>query len=95
MMGSRGLVAKFTTFEEAIRVPQLLRIPGADRNGTRIDAPFSQVDLVPTLLDALGRARGSTRTSRRRGSTLPMKLFEVITIRTIQSAHSLNGVFPA
>jgi len=54
-MGSHGLLSKFVMFEEASRVPLLLRVPGADRNGTRVETPISQVDLVPTLLDALDR----------------------------------------
>jgi arylsulfatase A-like enzyme len=54
MMGSHRLFNKDLPFQEAIRVPLLLRIPGCENNGTAVPSPFSQVDLVPTLLDALG-----------------------------------------
>jgi len=53
MMGSQGLLAKFSLFEESIGVPLILRIPDAKHNGTRVKTPVSQVDLVPTLLDAM------------------------------------------
>lgn len=53
MMGSHQLVSKMVMFEEAIRIPLMLRVPGAQRNGERVSDPVSQIDLVPTLLDAM------------------------------------------
>jgi arylsulfatase A-like enzyme len=53
MMGSHQLVAKCVMFEEAVRVPLLIRLPG-QTDGRRIAAPVSQVDLPATLLDLLG-----------------------------------------
>lgn len=53
MMGSHDLITKGVMYEDAIRVPMLLRIPGHAKNGTRIDHSVSHVDLVPTLLDYL------------------------------------------
>ena len=55
MMGSHQLVAKTVMYEESVRVPLLLRVPWFEIAGNRIEAPVSQVDLVPTLLDLLGR----------------------------------------
>jgi arylsulfatase A-like enzyme len=55
MMGSHGLLAKCVMFEEAVRVPLLVRLPG-QRGGRRVLEPVSQVDLVPTLLDLMGCA---------------------------------------
>jgi len=55
MMGSHRLIAKCVMFEEAVRVPLLVRLPGQSA-GRRIAAPVSQIDLVPTLLEALGQA---------------------------------------
>ncbi len=52
MMGSHRLIAKCVQFEEAVRVPFLLRLPGQTR-GMRVSNPISQVDIVPTLLDLL------------------------------------------
>ncbi len=54
MMGSHRLIAKCVQFEEAVRVPFLLRLPG-QHQGMRVRNPISQVDVVPTLLDLLGQ----------------------------------------
>ncbi len=53
MMGSHRLIAKCTQFEEAVRVPLLVRLPGQHRQ-KRVAPPVSQIDLVPTLLDLMG-----------------------------------------
>jgi len=55
MMGSHRLLAKCVMFEEAIRVPLMIRLPGRDR-GKHVRGPVSQIDIVPTLLDLLGGA---------------------------------------
>ena len=57
MMGSHRLLAKCVNFQEAVRVPLLIRLPAqsAQRRGSRIADPVSQVDLVPTLLDLMGQ----------------------------------------
>ena len=54
MMGSHRLLAKCVQFEEVVRVPQLVHLPG-QRDQIRIGEPVSQVDLVPTLLDLMGQ----------------------------------------
>ena len=54
MMGSHRLLAKCTQFEEAVRVPLLLRLPG-QTEPRRVHGPVSQIDLVPTLLDLMGQ----------------------------------------
>jgi arylsulfatase A-like enzyme len=54
MMGSHRLLAKCVMYQEAVRVPLLIRLPG-QRCGTRVHGPVSQIDVVPTLLDLLGR----------------------------------------
>jgi arylsulfatase A-like enzyme len=53
MMGAHRLLAKCVQFEEAIRVPLMIRLPGR-RAGSRVAGPVSQIDVVPTLLDLLG-----------------------------------------
>jgi arylsulfatase A-like enzyme len=53
MMGSHGLIAKCVMFEEAVRVPLLMRLPG-QTSCRRVAEPVSQIDLVPTLLDLMG-----------------------------------------
>ncbi len=43
-----------SAFDEVLRVPLLMRFPGAAHAGLRIGASFPSVHLVPTLLDLLG-----------------------------------------
>ncbi len=43
-------------YDEQVRIPLVMRLPGAKRAGSRVDAPVSQVDLLPTVLDVLGIA---------------------------------------
>jgi arylsulfatase A-like enzyme len=53
LMGDHGLFEKCVMYEEAVRVPLLIRAPGLDQAPRRVSAPISQIDLVPTLLDLL------------------------------------------
>ncbi len=55
MMGSHQLTAKCTQFEECATVPLLVRVPGVADDGRHVSAPVSQIDLVPTILDAIGQ----------------------------------------
>lgn len=55
MLGSHQLLSKMTQFEEAVRVPLLMRIPGVAEDGRKVSRPMSQIDVVPTLLDAMGK----------------------------------------
>ncbi|MBD3319863.1 MAG: sulfatase-like hydrolase/transferase [Chitinivibrionales bacterium] len=54
MMGSHRLIGKNVMFEEAVRVPLLIRAPGQFRP-RRVKGPVSQIDIVPTLLDLMGQ----------------------------------------
>lgn len=54
MMGSHSLMAKSVMYEEAVRVPLLLRAPFAQARPQRIEHPVSHIDLVPTLLELMG-----------------------------------------
>jgi arylsulfatase A-like enzyme len=54
MMGSYRLLGKEVMFEEAIRVPLLVKLPGQQKART-ITRAVSQIDLVPTLLELLGQ----------------------------------------
>jgi arylsulfatase A-like enzyme len=60
MMGSHRLLAKCVMYEEALRVPLLVRLPGhllgqapEQTASRRVTAPVSQIDLLPTLLDLM------------------------------------------
>lgn len=54
MLGSHGKTLKQKPWEESIRVPGLLRIPGRVRASSVNDAVFSHVDFAPTLLALCG-----------------------------------------
>ena len=47
-----------TLFDELVRVPLIVRLPGGERGGVRIDDAVSQVDLGATLLDLAGVGKG-------------------------------------
>lgn len=53
MFGSHGRIAKNIFYEEAVRVPFLLRLPGEVDPGIRT-TPLNTPDIVPTLLSLLG-----------------------------------------
>jgi arylsulfatase A-like enzyme len=49
LRGSKGMY-----YEGGIRVPLVVRWPGVTTSGSRTDVPTTNVDLVPTFLDAAG-----------------------------------------
>ena len=53
-LGAHHLFGKETMFEEAARVPLLIRLAGQSRSQI-ISHPVSHIDFVPTLLDLLGQ----------------------------------------
>jgi arylsulfatase A-like enzyme len=53
-LGAHHLFGKETMFEEATRVPFLIRLPGQTRTHS-VSQPVSHIDFVPTLLDLLGQ----------------------------------------
>lgn len=55
MMGAHRLFAKGVMYEEAISVPLMIRYPQGPFTPGRVSAPVSQIDLLPTLLDAMGQ----------------------------------------
>ena len=55
-LGAHQLFGKEVMFEEAVRVPYLVRLPG-QRRSTLIRQPVSHIDFVPTLLDLLGQPK--------------------------------------
>jgi arylsulfatase A-like enzyme len=54
MMGSHRMFSKGVFFEEALRVPLIIRLPGAKSARRVVESPFSTADLVPTLLGLSG-----------------------------------------
>jgi arylsulfatase A-like enzyme len=57
-LGAHHLFGKETMFEEATRVPWLIRLPGQTQPKS-ISHPVSHIDFVPTLLDLLGQSSHS------------------------------------
>ena len=53
-LGDHGLFDKRFMYEEALRMPFLVRWPAAIKRGTRSDAIALNVDYAPTFLDAAG-----------------------------------------
>jgi arylsulfatase A-like enzyme len=56
MMGAQRMTAKTVQYEPSVRVPLLLRFPGQERQ-IRVRGAFSHIDVVPTILEALGEDR--------------------------------------
>jgi arylsulfatase A-like enzyme len=54
MLGSQGRIQKATFYEEAARVPFLVRCPGRIPAGAECDACINTPDVAPTLLGLLG-----------------------------------------
>ncbi len=55
MMGAHTLLAKSVLYEEAVRVPLLISVPWRHRGQLKVERPVSHIDLVPTLLELMGR----------------------------------------
>lgn len=54
MAGHHGIWQKQCFYEPAVRVPMILRVPGAPA-GLRVEAGTSLMDLLPTLLEIAGQ----------------------------------------
>jgi arylsulfatase A-like enzyme len=74
MMTAHGLMRKEMLFQEAVRVPYLVHLPG-QRDGFSISQPVSHIDFAATILDLLGKAPheqcvGRSRAPLVRGDTM-------------------------
>ena len=58
MMGSHHMVEKSVMYEEAVRIPWLMRVPQRQGSARSIEHPVSQIDMVPTLLELMGAKGG-------------------------------------
>ena len=56
MLGAHQLFGKEVMFEESVRVPWLIHLPG-QRRSQAIRQAVSHIDFVPTLLDLLGKPK--------------------------------------
>ncbi len=55
MMGAHQLVEKSVMYGEAVKVPWLMRIPWLTKQQQVMKGRFSHIDLVPTLLELMGK----------------------------------------
>ena len=74
MLGAHQLFGKEVMFEEAVRVPYLIRLPG--QRPIRVPRPVSHIDFIPTLFDLLDQPNpaqcvGKSLVSVIRGGALP------------------------
>jgi arylsulfatase A-like enzyme len=75
MMGAHHLFAKEVMFEEAVRVPYLIRLPN-ERRSRVIKQAVSHIDFMPTLIDLLGQppleqSAGKSRVPLLHGEDMP------------------------
>jgi len=54
MMGDHAIIEKCVLYEEAVKVPMIVRVPWLSGSQTLVEGQVSQVDLVPTLLELMG-----------------------------------------
>ena len=60
MLGGNGLMGhEFTLADDVLHVPLIMRLPGQLESGQRNTHPVSHLDVVPTVLDALGQTEGA------------------------------------
>jgi arylsulfatase A-like enzyme len=78
-LGAHHLFGKETMFEEAARVPFLVRLPG-QRASKTITRPVSHIDFVPTLLDLLGQPNHPQCAGK---SLLPLVNDEAVTSQNV------------
>ena len=74
MMGDHRMLYGSSMYQEAIRVPLLIRIPWLEEDNRTIPGNISHIDLVPTLLELLGERvqghlQGESRASVMLGDT--------------------------
>jgi arylsulfatase A-like enzyme len=55
MMGAHHMTGKTVMYEEAVRIPWLMRIPQMRRTAHPINNSVSHIDMVPTILELMGR----------------------------------------
>jgi arylsulfatase len=76
---------KGTLYEESIRVPLIMRLPGKLPAGKVIDKAISQIDIMPTLFEMLGLA---VPDSMEGSSLLPLIHDEAVEFREVHFAQS-------
>jgi arylsulfatase A-like enzyme len=88
-LGAHHLFGKETMFEEATRVPWLIRLPGQTQQKL-ISNPVSHIDFVPTLLDLLGQSNHPQCAGK---SLLPLINDEIAASSPLRTADATGAVF--
>ena len=90
MMGSHGLMHKTVMYQGSLRVPLLIRVPGSHKkmHAKVVSTPVSNVDLVPTLLDLMGKS--SEKKGLQGESLVPMMQGKEPKIRYVFSVWNPN-----
>lgn len=75
MIGTHGMLEMRTPYEEAAKVPLLVRVPwlsegGLSEGAQRVGGNFSQIDILPTLLELLGQPVGDHLQGESRAAVL-------------------------
>ncbi|MEM9645196.1 MAG: sulfatase-like hydrolase/transferase [Planctomycetota bacterium] len=93
--GAQWPFGKWNLYEEGIRTPMIVSWPGKVAPGTRTDAMVSWIDLLPTLVEAVGGDADATATEPLDGkSFLPVLTGERQSHRdAIFTTHSGDGNF--
>jgi arylsulfatase A-like enzyme len=57
MVGAHGCIGKSIIgfYDDLVRIPLLMRLPGVIKSGTIVRQPVSQIDVMPTILDYVGQ----------------------------------------
>ena len=89
--GEHGLIDKRTAYEESMRVPMLMHVPGAvPRPAQPIDRVVANIDIAPTMLD---RPRASTPPAHMQGTNmLPLAQGQDVPWRDDAALRVLLGV---
>lgn len=72
-----------TLYEEVIRIPLIVRLPGGRHGGTTVGTPVSDIDVVPSILDVIGTAPPSSLAGH---SLLPLLDEPAGTLREVTSS---------
>jgi len=57
MFGEHGLIDKRVAYETSIRVPMLMQCPDLFKGGTVVDKMVANIDVAPTVMEAMGLAK--------------------------------------
>ena len=78
MFGEHGLIDKRVAYETSIRVPMLMQCPDLFRGNTVIDKMVANIDIAPTVMEAMGLQKpphmdGESFVSLAQGKSVPWR----------------------